>query len=226
MKNFYIIIVAVAVVGGGVLYYAMSGGTPTLEPVELGELDNAELIELAQPAYVFGDPDAPVTIMEFADYQCPVCKRFGLFDKPQVDAEFISSGQAKLVLHDFPMLDLHPHAFLAARAARCGGDQDRYPEYHDLVFDTQEEWSPMASAAGYFKDLAAQLELDTDAFNGCLDSDRHARVVSANMMLGQAFQVNGTPTLFVHRGGPPVYRLGGSRFLDVKQAVESAGGGN
>ena len=100
MKNFYIIIVAVGVVGGGVLYYAMSGGTPTLEPVELGELDNAELIELAQPAYVFGDPDAPVTIMEFADYQCPACKRFAVMVKPQVDAEYIESGQAKLVLHD------------------------------------------------------------------------------------------------------------------------------
>ncbi len=220
MKNFYLIILAVAVVGGGVLYYAMSGGTPTLEPVELGELGNAELIELAQPAYVFGDPDAPVTIMEFADYQCGACKRFAVMVKPQVDAAYISTGQLKLVFHDFPLLNLHPHAFLAARAARCAGDQDLYPEYHDLLFDTQNDWFEMVSATGHFKDLAKQLDLDTRAFNGCVDSDRHADVVTANMRLGGAFRVSSTPTLFIHEGGPPVYQLGGSGFLDIQQAME------
>lgn len=226
MKNFYIIIVAVAVIGGGVLYFAISGGTPTLEPVELGELDNAELLELAQPAYVFGDPDAPVTIMEFADYQCGVCKRFAVMVKPEVEAAYLSTGRAKLVLHDFPLLGLHPHAFLAARAARCAGDQDLYPEYHDLLFATQNDWFEMVSATAHFKDLASQLDLDTRAFNGCLDSDRHAEVVTANMRLGQVFSVTGTPTLFVHEGGPPLYRLGGSGFLDIQQAMEPDSTGN
>ena len=220
MKNFYIIILAVAVVGGGVLYYAIRGGTPALEPVELGDLGNAELAELAQPAYVFGDSDAPVTIMEFADYQCSSCKRFAVMVKPQVDAAYISTGRAKLVLHDYPLLNLHPRAFLAARAARCAGDQDLYPEYHDLLFDTQNDWFEMVSATGHFKDLAKQLDLDTGAFNRCLDSDRHADVVTANMRLGEGLGVTGTPTLFFHEGGPPVYRLGGSGFLDIQQAME------
>ena len=222
MKNFYIIILAVAVIGGGVLFYAIRGGTPTLEPIELGELENAELIELAQPAYVFGDPDAPVTIMEFADYQCPGCMQFAVLVKPQVDAEYISSGQAKLVFHDFPVISQHPHAFLAARAARCAGDQDRYADYHNLLFRTLRDWSPMVSASGHFKDLAEQLTLDKRAFDDCLDSDRHAEVVSANIVLGQqVFGVTGTPTLFVHKGGRPVYRLGGAGFLDIQQAIES-----
>ena len=220
MKNFYIIILAVAVVGAAVLYYAMRGGTPTLEPIDLGELEGAELLELAQPAHVFGDPDAPVTIMEFADYQCDACKRFAALVKPEVDAEYINSGMAKLVFHDFPLLGLHPHAFLAARAARCAGDQDRYVDYHDLLFRTQRDWSPMISPAGHFKDLAEELELDTRAFRDCLDSDRHAEVVSANIMLGQRFGVSSTPTLFVHRGTRPVYRLGGAGFLDIQQAME------
>lgn len=225
MKNFYIIILAVAVVGGGVLFYAMRGGSPALEPVELGELDNTALVELAQPAHVFGNPDAPSTIMEFADYQCPGCRLFGLMVKPQVESEYISTGQVKLVLHDFPLTGRHPHAFLAARAARCAGDQDRYPDYHDLVFRTQEDWSLMVSAAGHFKDLAGQLELDTSTFNDCLDSDAHAEVVSANIKLGQAFGVNSTPTLLVHRGGP-VYRLGGSRLLDIQEALAPDGAEN
>ncbi len=223
MKNFYLIILAVAVIGGGVLFFAIRGGTPAVEPVELGELDNAELIELAQPAHVFGDPDAPMTIMEFADYQCNGCMRFAVMVKPEVDAAYISTGKAKLVFHDFPLMNLHAHAFLAARAARCAGDQERYAGYHDLVFATQNEWSTMESATGHFKDLAEQLDLDTRTFNDCLDSDRHADVVTANMRLGQAFGVDATPTLFVHPGAPPVYRLGGARFLDIQEALESGG---
>lgn len=223
MKSFYIMILGVLLIGGGVLYYAMRGGSPTLEPIDLGELDNTQLVELAQPAHVFGDPDAPVTIMEFADYQCGVCKQFAVMVKPEVEAAYINTGRAKLVLHDFPLIDLHRHAFLAARAARCAGDQDRYADYHDALFDTQLDWAEMQSATGHFKDLARRVELDTGTFDECLDSDRHAEVVSANMLYGRAFRVTGTPTLVMHRGGPPIYRLGGNRFLDIQEAMESDG---
>ena len=220
MRSFYIIILAVAVIGGGVLFYAMRGGSAAVEPVNLGELEQQELIDMAQPAGVYGDPDAPVTIMEFVDYQCGACKHFGLFTKPQVDLAYIQSGQAKLVLHDYPRF---PHAFLAARAVRCAGDQDRYFEYHDLILRTQEDWSPMKSVVGHFGDLAEELQLDARMFGDCLRSDRHAEVVSANLELGEALGVGGTPTVFVHRGGPPVVRLGGSGFLDIQQAIEGEG---
>lgn len=223
MRNFYIIILAVAAAGGIVLYYAMRGDAPAVEPVDLGDLEQQELIALAQPAGVYGDPDAPVTIMEFADYQCGACKQFGLFVKPQVDLAYIDTGRAKLVFHDFPLLSLHAHAFVAARAARCAGDQDRYFEYHDQVFHTQEDWAPLSSAVGHFKDLAKELQLDTRDFNACLQSDRHADVVTANMRLGDALGVTGTPALFVHREGSDVVRLGGSGFLDVEHAIEGDG---
>lgn len=224
MKNFYIIIAVVAVTGGGVLFHAMrGGGGAAVEPVDLGELEQQELIDLARPAGVHGDPDAPVTIMEFADYQCGACKQFGLFVKPQVDLAYVETGLAKLVFHDFPILSLHANAFVAARAARCAGDQDSYFEYHDRVFHTQEDWAPLGSAVGHFKDLAEELRLDAQAFGDCLESDRHADVVTANMRLGERLGVTGTPALFVHRGGPPVVRLGGFQLLDVREAIEGGG---
>jgi len=74
-----------------------------------------------------------------------------------------------------------------------------------------------------FGDLAEELQLDARAFGECLRSDRHAEVVSANLELGEALGVGGTPTVFVHRGGPPVVRLGGSGFLDIQQAIEGEG---
>ena len=219
MRNFYIVVLAVALICGGALLHAMRGGSATTEAVDLGELEQQELIEMARPGGVYGDPEAPVTIMEFGDYQCFGCKQFGLFVKPELDRAYIRTGQAKLVFHDFPG-PYHAHAFLAARAVRCAGDQDLYFEYHDLVLRTQEDWASMNRAIGHFNDLADELRLDQGRFRDCLESDRHAEVVTANMRLGAALGVTGTPTLFVHREGSPAVRLGGSRFLDIERAIE------
>lgn len=224
MKNFYIIIGVVAV--GGIATIALvlrGGGSAATEPVDLGELADAELLELAQ-GMVYGDPDAPVTIMEFGNYQCGGCAAFALTTKPQVDMAYIETGQAKLVYYDFPFPNL-PHSFLAARAVRCAGDQERYFDYHDLVFRTQRDWSVPSSPVGHFEDLAEDLELDTDAFDACLNSDRFADVVTANSTLGQRLGVSVTPTLFVHHGTGAAQRLGGFQFIDIQQAME-AGPGN
>ena len=220
-KRFYAVL-AGAAVGGAVALLALllrGGGNAVSEPVELGEIEDRELIALAQ-GIVHGDPDAPITIMEFGDYQCPACGQFAQIVKPRLDLAYIQTGQAKLVFYDFP-LSAHPHSFLAARAARCAGDQGRYFEYHDAVFRTQREWSPMRNAAGHFRDLAEETGLDEDAFRACLDSDRHADVVTANLQLGQRLEVGGTPTVFVRREGAPAQRLGGFQFLDVQRAIEA-----
>ena len=163
MKNFYVVLSVVAIAGAVVVGMALrGGGSAVLEPVELGEMTDQDRVELAR-GEVYGNPDAPITIMEFGDYQCDHCATFALTIKVQVDMAYIETGQAKLVFHDFP-LGLFPHSFVAARAARCAGEQDRYFDYHDQLFRTQREWSPMERVVGHFKELAANLELDTDAF--------------------------------------------------------------
>lgn len=223
LTKFYWAIGLVAALGVAVVAFALrNGGEAASAPIELGEIDDQELIALAR-GVVWGDPDAPVTIMEFGDYQCPACRSFALEVKPQLDLAYINDGQAKLVFHDFP-LDQHPHAFLAARAARCAGDQDRYHDYHDAIFRTQSRWSPMRDAAGHFRDLADDLGLDTGTFRSCLQSDRHADVVTANRQLGERLQVGGTPTILVHYGEGAAQRLGGFQFLDIQRAMETAPG--
>ena len=226
MRTFYLVFGGVAVVGAGIVYYALrgGGGGAVVFPVELGEMDQQELIELARPAGVYGDTAAPITIMEFGDYQCPACRHFGLFVKPQLADAYISSGIAKLEYFDFPLTVPHPHAFLVARAARCAGDQGLYFEYHDLVFGSQEEWSPLSSAVGHLRELADELAIDRGTFRDCLQSDRHAEVVSANMRLGQELRVGGTPAIFAYRGGPPLLKLGGASLLDLQMAIDSLAG--
>ena len=224
MKNFYIIIGIVAV--GGIATIALvlrGGGAAVTEPVDLGELADAELLGLAQ-GMVQGDPDAPVTIMEFGNYQCHACRQFALMIKPQVDLAYIETGQAKFVYYDYPNPGF-PHSFLAARAARCAGDQERYFDYHDAVYRTFDDWTLRSSVVGHFEDLAGEIGLDTDAFEECLHSDRFADVVTANLTLGQRLGVPGTPGIFVHHGTGSAQRLGGFQFIDIQQAME-AGPGN
>ena len=220
MMKFYLILGAVVVIGASAVGFSLRGGDAVSQPVDLGDMPDEELIGLAQ-GMIFGNPNAPITIMEFGDYQCPACGFFAGSVKPQVDLAYIETGQAKLVFHDFP-LDIHPHAFLAARAARCAGDD--YFDYHDALFRTQQEWSPSGNPAGAFVDLADDLGLDTSEFRSCLQSDRYADVVTANLTLGQRLGVSGTPTIFVHDGQGPARRLGGFQFIDVQQAMEATTG--
>ena len=100
----------------------------------------------------------------------------------------------------------------------------RYFDYHDALFRTQQEWSPSGNPAGAFVDLADDLGLDTSEFRSCLQSDRYADVVTANLTLGQRLGVSGTPTIFVHDGQGPARRLGGFQFIDVQQAMEATTG--
>jgi len=223
VKKFYLGLGLVAVVGVVALGASLRNGSGPTEPVDLGELADEELVALAQ-GMVYGDENAPVTIMEFGDYQCPACGQFAGAVKPQVDLAYIETGQAKLVFHDFP-LPGHPNAFPAARAARCAGDQDQYFAYHDLLFRNQQRWSLKSNPTGEFMSLAGELGLDESAFRRCLQSDRFADVVTANRMLGERLGVGGTPTLFVHDGQGPAKRLGGFQFIDVQRAMEASAQG-
>jgi len=84
-----------------------------------------------------GSASAPVTLIEFSDYQCPFCARFYSDAEKQILKEYVDTGKVKLYYRDFPLTQIHPGAQKAAEAARCAGDQNRYWEYHDLVFENQ-----------------------------------------------------------------------------------------
>ena len=222
MTKFYMILGAVAVLGvGGVAYSVGSNafGSTVSAPVDIEGLDDmGRLAELAQGVRR-GDPDAPITIVEFADFQCPSCRIFALNVKPQVDQMLIETGKAQFLLYDFPLTTVHPHAFLAARAVRCAGDQDRYWEYHDVIFQNQPTWFYERSALGSFVDYAESAGLDQETFEECVKSDRHAEVVSANIQLGYELGVSGTPTVMV-QGNGQLRRLVRSDFATIQEAIE------
>ena len=225
MGKLYMVLGAVVVIGIAIVAYSIGSSSlsgAATAPVEVEGLEDSErLVELAQGT-TLGDPDAPITIVEFGDYQCPGCGSFAMNVKPQIELNLLQDGQAKFVFYDFPLTQIHPHAFLAARAARCAGEQDGYWQYHDLLFRMQTSWAGQANAIGSFLDYAESVDLDGDAFEQCLQSDRYADVVTANMELGAQLGVSGTPTVLVNGGGE-VRRVSGD-FAQIADAVRMLAG--
>jgi protein-disulfide isomerase len=199
-KWFYIAFGIVGLAAVATLGYSSwsgrSGGAATA-PVQLTGVENARtLMEMAQPERK-GDPDAPVQMHTFIDFQCPGCRSFALQIEPQIEARYVADGRVQIVYYDFP-LPGHRHAFVAARAARCAADQGEFWAYHDVLLAEQGGWSAEANPQSRFFDFAENLGLDRDEFAGCLRSDRHAELVSANVMLGQQLGVSGTPSVFLN----------------------------
>jgi protein-disulfide isomerase len=145
---------------------------------------------------VLGRADAPVTLVEFTDLECPFCRSFhvGAFEK--IKQTYIDSGKVRFVSFDFP-LDIHPNARPAAVAVRCAGEQDKFWEMRHLV-------TVNAATLGREKyvELAKGLGLDTGKLDQCIDTDRYKADIDRDMAEGLKLGVNGTPTFFVGKTAP------------------------
>ena len=160
------------------------GGSIAAAPSDTGELPPeyavptpaAIPVEAENVAWSAGDPDAPVQIVEFTDYQCPFCQQYATETFPTIFTEMIENGRAFYAIKDLPLDNLHPEAIVAATAVRCAGEQDAYKEMHDTVFANQATWSGSGETAAIsaLANLATDLGLDGDA----LVQDQIARPVS------------------------------------------------
>jgi protein-disulfide isomerase len=136
-----------------------------------------------------GSSSAPVTIVEFSDFQCPFCRAA---EGPLKEVRQKYKQQVKLVYLDFP-LGFHPHAMDAARAARCAADQDKFWQFHDALFADQKKLSPTD-----LKQTAAKLGLNTATFDACFDKGLHDTSIRQDMAQGRTLGVTGTPTFFIN----------------------------
>ncbi|MBK8901494.1 MAG: thioredoxin domain-containing protein [Anaerolineaceae bacterium] len=149
-------------------------------------------------AYAIGNPNAPVTIVEYTDFQCPFCSRHFEQTFSQLKEDYIDAGVVYYVFKDFPLTQIHPQAVAAANAARCAGEQDAYLAMHDVLFANQSEWSGRSDADTLFNQYAAEMALDETAFATCLTEGRYEEQIYADLNEGSSFGVSGTPAFFLN----------------------------
>lgn len=141
------------------------------------------------PAY--GPADAPITIIEFSDYQCPYCQKWHAEVWPLLQSEF--GDKIRLVYRDFPLYSIHPEAGPAAEAANCAGDQDMYWEFHGLLFSGE-----LALGAETYQTYAERLQLDENLFAECVESQKYKDEVSADFNYAGEIGIQSTPTFFIN----------------------------
>src|SRR3990172_6070851 len=139
-----------------------------------------------------GGIEAKLTLIEFSDFQCPFCERFYRETLPQIEREYISTGKVRMVYRDFPIDNIHKDAQKAAEAAQCAGEQGKYWNMHDKLFENQK-----ALGVDNLKKYATELRLSTDRFDDCLNSGKYAEEIQKDLVDGQEAGVEGTPTFYL-----------------------------
>ena len=167
-----------------------------------------------------GEGTANLILVEFLDYQCPYCGRFSRETMPQIDKEYIQTGKVRYVVVNLPLDAMHKSAFKAAEAAACAGEQGKFWEMHERLFNNQEtidEWKSHAEAVG----------LDVAKFQECLDSGRQAAQIRSDIAEAHSAGVTGTPSFFLAYTDPKtttiktVTKLVGSQpYAAFKTAID------
>jgi protein-disulfide isomerase len=143
-----------------------------------------------------GQADAPVTVVEYADFQCPACGVFATTLEAEIVKDYIDTGKVRFVFHDFP-LPQHANAIAAAEAARSAGDQGAFWPYHDLLYANQSEWENSTDPLALFAGYAEQLKLDHSKFEATYNSHTHRAEIIKLYQDSDTGGVNQTPTFVI-----------------------------
>jgi len=203
MKRFlpFIIIGAVLLVVGLLVWTLVRSGGPAPEHTQLrSEVGQSTTSPGASPPHMRGDANAPVTIEEFGDFQCPPC---GILhpELKKLEAEF--GSRLRVIFRERPLMQIHKHALMAARAAEAAGLQGRFWEMHDKLYETQKDWSELPEVRTVFTEYARSLGLDVDRFNRDLDGPAVETRIFLDGARAHALGAESTPTLLLNNREVP-----------------------
>lgn len=151
-------------------------------------------------ARMMGRRDAPVTIYEMSDFQCPYCRRHALETLPVLEREYIATGKVRYVFINFPITELHPNALPAAELGLCAARQDKFWPLHDLLFRSQESWAPLKDASAALLGLADSVGMDRGKTLACLADSTIARSVEQEATASARAGANATPSFYIEGG--------------------------
>ena len=179
------LVILAAALGVFAFLFLRPKGNPSLDPAKEARL-------------VFGQADAPVTVVDFSNYLCPHCRNHSENVLPRLFVEYVETGKVRYVFRDFPFPG-QDNVVRASEAAACAAEAGRYLDYHQALFRDQS-WGSLSGEAldRYLVSLASQLGLDQKAFEGCLASRKHREEVLADQKLATDLGLTGTPSFFIN----------------------------
>jgi protein-disulfide isomerase len=167
-----------------------------------------------------GEENAPVTVIEFSDFQCPFCK--ALYDDTlsQIKSEYVDTGKVRFAYRHYPLTSIHPNAQKAAEASECANEQGNFWGYHDSLFENQSEWENLSAddAQEKFVEFANELGLNGAQLGECVSSGKFEKAVQDDVAAGNEVSVNGTPATFVNG----MLISGAAPFSQFKAEIDKA----
>ncbi len=166
-----------------------------------------------------GAKDAPVTVYEVADFECPFCAQFANQTLPRIDSAYVKPGKVQWVFVNLPLV-IHPNAFQAAEAALCAGATgDRFWPMHEKLYQSQAEWKDAADPQAIFERYAHALGVPAAAYGACVRADRVWPVIMRDAMYAASAQIDGTPTYII---GSQVAAVGAKSYDEWKTILDKA----
>lgn len=202
---------------------APSTATPDASPVA------SPAVETPVTGYIIGDPDAPITLTMYLDYQCPHCRAYHTEIEPQLVEDFVRTGLVKLEIVDFPVIGLKmrddytddtKESMQAAEAAMCAAEQDAFIPYRETLYSGELTPNSGTLNDDYLKSVAADLGLDQSAFDTCLDSGRYEERILAGFLDGVAANAEGTPSFRINGGD--AFFLDNTGYDGLKMKLQDA----
>ena len=218
-RGFYATLLVVALLGVGAIWTVMQRGSATVSPIVVPPLA-AGAAAVKPVGYTMGNANAPVEIVEFADFECPICGQFATVQEPDVRKQLLATGLARYRLYDFQVNPGHRNSPAASLAAACADEQGKFWPMHDRLFEGQNDWNteatdnPRPVFAGYVQ----QLGLDAAKWGQCYDSRKYLSRIAAHAAEANRVKIRGTPNFMI---GDRLYP-DPMTFDQIKVAVDSA----
>ena len=216
-STFFAILIPIAFIiglGSGYLVWGRGGSATTStqgnQPVEAADQTLPRYdVPVSNDDPAIGPANAPVTVIEFSDFECPFCRRHTLETAPRILSEY--EGEIRYVFKDFPLTSIHPNAFPASEAAHCAREQGEFWAFHDLLFELELPLGP-ATYVQYAEDLG----LNISQFTQCVDERKYSELVQANFDFAAQLGVRSTPTFFVNG----IAVVGAQPFATFQEIIE------
>lgn len=209
----------IAIISVVALFFAALLIWPSVQPI-------GDIVSITPQSYpqvdgrAMGDPNAPVKIEVFEDFQCPSCRIFSEETKPEIVANYVATGKVHLTFRHFPFLDNSvpgKESDQAANAAMCAADQNRFWDYHDILFANQNGENRGAFIDRRLTAFAESIGLDMQAFDACFESQNFQEMISQDETLALGYNIRGTPTVVVDG-----QMMADFSYATVSQGIERA----